>query len=93
MIDRKFKVYDIEASIVKLSPKKQFVIIDKGLGSDVRKGQRFDFFFTDYLGGNVLLGSGVVTEVNADQAVVKLTARYSTKYEIKEGTTARGFIR
>lgn len=93
MIDKKFKEYDIEASITKVSPKKQYVIIDKGLSSDVTKGQRFDIFHTDYLGGNVLLGTGVITQVNADQAVMKITGRFSTKFQIKEGTTVRGVRR
>ena len=89
MIDKKFKEYDVEASITKISPKKQYVIIDKGLSSDITKGQRFDIFHTDYLGGNVLLATGVVTDVNADQAVVRITTRFSSKYQIKEGTIVR----
>lgn len=90
MIDKKFKEYDIEASITKISPKKQYVIIDKGLSSDVTKGTRFDIFHTDYLGGNVLLATGVVTDSNADQAVLRITARFSNKHQIKEGTIVRG---
>jgi len=89
-IDQAFKEYDIEASVVKLSPKKQFVIIDKGLAQNVQKGQRFDLFHFDYVGGNILLGRAVVIQVNAEQAVLKLTSRFSLKHEIKEGTVARG---
>lgn len=88
--DQRFKEYDMEATVKKVSPKKQFVIIDKGLSADVQKGQRFDFFFSDYLGGNILLARGVVIQVTADQAVVQLTTRYTNKHEIKEGTFARG---
>lgn len=87
--DKRFKEYDLEASVKKVSAKKQFVIIDKGMAADVQKGQRFDFFFSDYLGGNVLLARGVVIQVNTSQAVVQLTTRYNTKHEIKEGTIAR----
>lgn len=90
LIDKKFKEYDLEASVIKISPKKQYVIIDKGLSSDVSKGMRFDVFHTDYLGGNTLLATGVVTDVNADQAVLRLTTRFSSKFEIKEGTIVRG---
>lgn len=93
LIDKKFKEYDVEASIVKVSPKKQYVVIDKGLSDDIAKGQRFDIFHTDYLGGNILLGTGVVTDINADQSVVRITARYSTKFPIKEGTIVRGVRR
>lgn len=89
-VDQKFKEYDIEGSVVKLSAKKQFAIIDKGLAHNVRKGQRFDFFYFDYVGGNVLLARGVVIQVNADQSVIKLTSRFSLKHEIKEGTVVRG---
>lgn len=89
-VDDAFKEYEIEATVVRLSPKKQFVIIDKGLSADVQKGQRFDLFHFDYLGGNVLLARAVVIQVNADQAVLKLTSQFSTQHEIKEGTIARG---
>ncbi len=89
-VDKRFKEYDLEATVKKVSPKKQFVIIDKGLAADVQKGMKFDFYFSDYLGGNVLIARGVVIQVTADQAVVQLTTRYSAKHEIKEGTFARG---
>ncbi len=93
LVDQSFKEYDVEAAVTKVSPKKQFVIIDKGLSTGVYKGQRFDFFFFDYLGGNVLLGRGVVIQVNADQAVVQLVSRFPSKHEIKEGTVARGMVK
>jgi hypothetical protein len=89
-IDQAFKEYEIEATVVKLSPKKQFVIIDKGLAQNVQKGQRFDLFHFDFVGGNILLGRAVVIQVNADQAVLRLTSRFSLKHEIKAGTVARG---
>ena len=90
LVDQTFKEYELEASVVKLSPKKQFIIIDKGLDNDVRNGQRFDLFHFDYLGGNVLLARAVVIQVNAAQAVLKITTRFSNKHEIKTGTIARG---
>lgn len=90
LADQAFKEYELEATVAKLSPKKQFIIIDKGLASDVRNGQRFDLFHFDYLGGNVLLARAVVIQVNADQAVLKITSRFSNKHPIKEGTVARG---
>ncbi len=90
LTDQMFKEYELEATVAKLSPKKQFIIIDKGLAHDVRNGQRFDLFHFDYLGGNVLLARAVVIQVNADQAVLKITSRFSNKHPIKEGTVARG---
>lgn len=90
LTDQMFKEYELEATVAKLSPKKQFIIIDKGLSSDVRNGQRFDLFHFDYLGGNILLARAVVIQVNAEQAVLKITSRFSNKHPIKEGTVARG---
>ncbi|MBY0517382.1 MAG: hypothetical protein K2P81_10760 [Bacteriovoracaceae bacterium] len=89
-LDDKFKEYSVDATVVKLSPKKQFIIIDKGLSSDIQVGRRFDLFLFDYLGGNVLLGRAVAIQVNADQSVLKITTRFTTKHEVKEGTIARG---
>jgi hypothetical protein len=91
-LDKKFKEYSLEASVTKVSEKKSFVIIDKGLASGVQKGTRFDFFYSDYVGGNVLLARGQVTQVNSDQAVIKITSRFSSQYEIKEGTLARSYL-
>lgn len=91
--DRKFKQYDIEATITKISPKKGFVLIDKGLAEDVRKGMRIDFYEFDYVGGNILLASGIVVQTKAESAVVKITQTYNTKKELKEGIVARGSFR
>ncbi len=92
-IDKTFKEYYLEASVTKLSPKGQFVVIDKGLAHNVQVGQRFDFFHFDFVGGNVLLARGVVIQVGADQAVVKFTSRFSQKHPIKVGTVARGIAK
>lgn len=91
--DKKFKSYDIEATITKVSPKKGYVMIDKGLSSDIKKGMKFDFFEFDYLGGNVLVASGSVLEVKADTSIVKLTQRYNSKKEVKEGLIGRATAR
>jgi hypothetical protein len=89
-VDNSFKEYDVEASVAKVSDKKQFVILNKGLAAGIQKGQRFDLYYFDYEGGNVLLARGVVLQVNSNQAVLQITTRFSNKYEIKEGTVARG---
>tara|TARA_R110000868_G_scaffold61524_1_gene186918 strand:- start:31250 stop:32428 length:1179 start_codon:yes stop_codon:yes gene_type:complete len=85
-----FKEYDNEASVIKVSPRGTFVRIDKGLTSDVDKGMRFDIFKTDYEGGNVLFATGIVYEVGADWAIVKLTQTYRSE-KIQNGYTARGY--
>jgi hypothetical protein len=86
--DDKFKTYNIEASVVKVSPRSKFIRIDKGLAQDVEKGMRADIFDFDYLGGNKILASGVVMEVTADAAVVKILELYG-KTEIKTGHVVR----
>lgn len=92
-MDSRFKSYDLEASVTKVSPKKAYVVIDKGLADDVAKGMRFDFFEFDYVGGNVLVATGVVIQVKSETAIVKLTNRYNTKKDIKEGLIARATLK
>jgi hypothetical protein len=93
IVDSQFKEYDLEANVTKISPKKIYMIIDKGLTSGVEKGTKFDLFHFDYLGGNVLLARASVIQVQADTSIIKITSRFSTKHEIKEGTLARAVIK
>lgn len=89
LVDSKFKTYDLEASVTKVSPKKEYVVIDKGLADDFNKGMKIDFFEFDYVGGNILVASGVIVQVKAETSIVKLTQRYNMKKEIKEGLIGR----
>jgi hypothetical protein len=92
-IDKSFKTYDFEAHVTKVSPKKGYLVIDKGITDDVQKGMKIDFFAFDYVGGNILLARGTVIQTKTDSAVVKITQRYNTKNELKEGVIARGSFR
>jgi hypothetical protein len=92
LADSSFKAYDIEASVTKVSPKKEYVVIDKGLTSDVAKGMRFDFFENDYVGGNVLVARGTAIQVKADSAIVRITQRYNLKKDLKEGLLGRATV-
>lgn len=91
--DKAFKSYDFEASVTKVSPKKEYVVIDKGLSDDIRKGMKIDFFEFDYVGGNILLARGSVIQTKSESAIVKITQRYNTKKELKQGIVARGSFR
>lgn len=91
--DSKFKEYDFEGTVTKVSPKKGFVLIDRGLADDVRKGMKIDFFEFDYVGGNVLLARGTVIQSKADTAIVKITQTFNAKRPIKEGVVVRGSFR
>lgn len=91
--DSRFKDYDFEASVTKISPKKGFVVIDKGISEDVQKGMKIDFYEFDYVGGNILLARGIVIQSKADTSIVKITQLYNTKKELKEGVVARGTFR
>ncbi len=86
----KFKEYDIEATVIKISPRGKFIKIDHGLSHDIDKGSRFDIFQSDYFGGNVLVGYGVVYQVGADWAIIKLLKKYAD-IKIIKGFTARGY--
>ncbi|MBF0315956.1 MAG: hypothetical protein HQK50_12650 [Oligoflexia bacterium] len=74
--ESRFKEYDIEASIIKISPKEGFVVVDKGISHDLEKGMRVDIYQFDYKGGNVLLATGFIFESKTDTAVVKITNFY-----------------
>jgi len=85
-----FKEYSIESSVVKISPRKNFVKVDQGMAQEIEKGMKFDIFQTDYFGGNVLVASGIAYEVGADWSIVKIVKLYN-QIEIKEGFAARGY--
>jgi hypothetical protein len=91
--DRKFKEYDFEGTITKISPQKGYVVIDKGLSEDVQKGMKIDFYEFDYIGGNILIASGLVVISKADSSIVKITHHFNKKRELKEGVVARGNYR
>ena len=93
IVDSKFKTYDIEATVTKVSPKKEYVVIDRGIADDFNKGMRIDLFEFDYVGGNVLVASGVIIKTKSDSAIVKITQRFNTKKELKEGLIARGTLK
>lgn len=84
-----FKEYDIEASVIKISPRGKFIKIDKGLAQDIEKGMRMDIFQTDFFGKNELIASGYVYELGADWSIVKLTKKYR-QISVKVGFSARG---
>lgn len=93
VVDAEFKSYDLEATVTKISDKKTYVVIDRGLSDDVEKGMRFDFFEFDYVGGNTLVARGVVIKVSSDKAIVKLTHRFNLAREIKEGLVGRASLK
>lgn len=93
IVDSKFKTYDIEATVTKVSPKKEYVVIDRGIADDFNKGMRIDLFEFDYVGGNVLVASGVIIKTKSDSSIVKITQRFNTKKELKEGLIARATLK
>lgn len=93
VVDSQFKTYDLEATVTKISDKKTYVVVDKGLSDDIEKGMKFDFFEFDYVGGNTLVARGVVIKVTADKAIVKLTHRFNLARELKEGLVGRASLK
>lgn len=85
-----FKEYHIDGSVLKVSARGNFIKIDQGLSTDVEKGMKFDIYQTDYFGGNVLVASGLVYNIGADWAVIKLVKKYK-EIDIKPGFAARGY--
>jgi hypothetical protein len=93
IVDNKFKTYDTEASVTKVSPKQEYVVIDKGLADDFYKGMRIDFFEFDYVGGNVLVATGIVIQTKSDTCIVKITQKFNLEKQIKEGLVGRGSLK
>ncbi len=93
LVDSKFKTYDIEMTVTKVSAKKEYVVVDKGIADDINKGMRIDFFEFDYIGGNVLIASGIVYKTKSDSSIVKITQRFNMKKELKEGLIGRSMLK
>lgn len=84
----KFKEYNIEATVIKISPRGKFIQIDQGLSQDVEKGKQFDIFQTDFFGGNELIATAIAFEVGAQKSILKIVKLYSNK-RVKKGFVAR----
>ncbi len=85
-----FKTYEFEASVTKVSPRGKFIQIDMGLSDDLQTKMPVDIFEINYLGGNTLIGKGVIHEVTISTAVVKILAIFDEKKPIKQGNLVRG---
>ncbi len=84
----RFKEYSIEANITKVSARGKFVLINKGLSSDIEKGMRFDIYGTDDSGKNVLIAEGIVYKSSGNKAVIKLIRKIK-RMRIQKGFIAR----
>lgn len=84
-----FKEYEVEGTVLKVSPRSTFVKIDQGTAHDIEKGMKFDIFNTDYYGGNEMVATGVAYEVGATWTIIKILKTYKED-ALKKGQTARG---
>lgn len=83
-----FKEYNIEGTVIKVSPRGKFIQIDQGLSQDVEKGMVFDIYQTDFFGGNELVATAVAFEVGVSKSILKLAKVYSSK-RVQKGFVAR----
>ena len=86
--DNVFKEYSNSAKVIKVSPRGNFFKINQGISTNVEKGTQVDIYQSDFFGGNILVGSGIVFSVETDSAVVKLVKIYQ-KIPIKPGFLVR----
>jgi len=86
----KFKEYQTESYVMKISPRGKFFKIDKGMSSDIEKGSKVDIFKTDFFGENILVASGIVFEVGPDWGIVRIETVYRTDIQIEKGFVVRG---
>lgn len=86
--DAAFKQYRVEGLVTKVSKSREGCLINKGLVDGVAVGQRVDFFHFDYVDGNKLIGSGIVSKTQASRSLVKIVRKFSKK-RVEAGTVAR----
>ena len=79
--------------MTKVSPQKEYVVLDKGLADNFEKGMKVDLFEFDYVGGNTLIATGVVVKTQSDSCIVKISQKYNQQKEIKEGLIARASLK
>ncbi len=87
-LDREFKEYRDSATISKISPRSNFVKINKGISSDIERGMSVDIYQSDFFGGNILIASGVIFSVESDSSVVKIN-KIHRNIPIKKGFIVR----
>lgn len=85
---QKFKEYTVEGTVTKLSKSKKIAVVDIGLDVGLRKGMKVDFYYFDFRGGNILIGSGTVVKAGASKSLVHIKQRNGRR-RIKEGTVIR----
>lgn len=84
----KFKEYRVEGIVTKVSKTRKTVAIDKGLSDGLQNRMQVDFYYSNFLGKNELIASGVIVKTQASKSLVKITKRYSKK-RVEEGVIAQ----
>ncbi len=87
----KFKTYDLEASITKVSPRGKFIKIDLGLSGGVEKGMKFDIYVKDLEGEQILVATGIAYETSMEWSIINITKIYRN-IRLKKGFLARGIL-
>ena len=86
---KKFKEYDLDAIITKVSPRGGFAKLDKGYNEHIEKGMKMDIYDSDFRGRNVLVGVGVVYETKPNWSILKIIKKYIDR-PLKPGLIVRG---
>ena len=87
-LDRDFKEYQDTGVIVRVSPRSNFVKMDRGISQNIERGMSVDIFQSDFFGGNVLVATGTVFSVESDTSVVKIN-KIHRNIPIKKGFIVR----
>jgi hypothetical protein len=86
--DSKFKQYRVDGVVTKLSKSKKVVVVDKGIQDGLKRGMKVDFYYFNFIGGNELIGSGIVVKAKLSESLVQVTKKFSRR-RVKEGTVMR----
>ncbi len=85
-----FTEYNVEATVIKVSPRQKFVVINKGLAAELEKGMRVDIYGLkdNDPDETVLLATGFIYQVKVDSAIVRLTSVFRSR-RIRNGDSAK----
>lgn len=85
-----FKSYEGEGRVIKISPQKTFIKVDKGVIGNFEEGMNVDIFDADYFGKNLLVARGVVHKAKSSFSIIRVLKTMPGK-SIKKHMVARSY--
>ncbi|MBF0363627.1 MAG: hypothetical protein HQK49_21590 [Oligoflexia bacterium] len=71
--------FDVEAKVIKISPREGHIIIDKGITNDIEKGMSIGIYDSKIISTETLIAVGYVQEVTPESSIVKILSTNKQK--------------